>query len=961
MNFDIGSIWRKWDPHVHTPGSILADNFVGGWEPYLAAIEGQNEVQALGITDYMSIANYRQMRKFRADGRIPNIRMMLPNIEFRITPKTRDGRAINIHLLVSPDDPNHEDEIENALGRLSIEFNGRTYSCQHVQLIALGKVIQPEISGDTAALREGVNQFKIEFDAFRTWLKDEGWLRRNSLVAIAAGSNDGASGIQHDDGFRAFREELYRFSDMIFSGNPADRDYWLGKSHGGQTVSVYGSPKPCIHGSDAHELAKLFKPDHNRFCWIKADLTFEGLRQVVYEPEDRVWIGEEPPTLHDKSRTLAAVKLSDVDWFETATYSLNPGLVAIIGQKGMGKSAINDLVAYAAGSWQDADKDSFIDRARPHIKGMSIGLVWGDGRETAVNVTAKGAASEKREVRYLSQKFVERLCADHAANGELTREIEAVIFAYLNPTETLNASNFHDLREKRTSGVIAEQRRLQEDLRRLHREISDLYNRRLSIPERRAKEAALLKEREGVVSQIPPATSDEEAKVAAELQTERDALAKLIDLVGTQRETLLRLDQLAEKFAAFQGEMDRFWNGIAPELRTLAIPEEHWNAFRPSFQGDVAAPIDHRKAEISASITQLEGDVTSPAHGTLHFHQTRVRQLSALTTADEAKRSRIVDLQNRIAAIDTELRRARNEIDTIEGPESEQLSSLRMQRRSTYYAYFDTLDKERKILAELYEPLQQHLSLGEQQERHLDFAIRQNVDLDGWIEKGARLFNQRKRLPYPTQDDMAAAATEHLLPAWKSGSHSELEEGLNKFLQPYGEAGTTVGDYLKPSQTVADFFDWLYSTDHISLTYGLSYNSTPLENLSPGTKGIVLLILYLAMDKKDTRPLLIDQPEENLDNESIYSLLASYFRKAKLRRQILLITHNPNLVVNTDAEQVIVAHCVKENGGLPSFSYSAGALEDCENIQSTQHQVCRILEGGAAAFQKRERRYSLDG
>jgi AAA domain, putative AbiEii toxin, Type IV TA system len=361
-----------------------------------------------------------------------------------------------------------------------------------------------------------------------------------------------------------------------------------------------------------------------------------------------------------------------------------------------------------------------------------------------------------------------------------------------------------------------------------------------------------------------------------------------------------------------------------------------------------------------ASITQLEGNVANPVHGTLNFHQVRVQQLSELTTADEAKRTRIVELQNRIATIDTDVRRVRMEIETIEGLESEKLSSLRLQRRSTYYAYFDTLDKERKILAELYEPLQQHLSLGEQQERPLDFAIRQNVDLFGWIEKGARLFNQRKRLPYATPDDMAAAAAEHLLPAWRSGHHSELEKGLGEFLKPYGEAGTTVGDYLKPSQTVADFFDWLYSTDHISLTYGLSYNGTPLENLSPGTKGIVLLILYLAMDKKDTRPLLIDQPEENLDNESIYSLLASYFRRAKLRRQILLITHNPNLVVNTDAEQVIVARCIKENGGLPSFSYSAGALEDCQDHQSTKHQVCRILEGGAAAFQKRERRYSLD-
>ena len=960
MTFEIGSIWRRWDPHVHTPGSILADNFVGGWEPYLAALEGQDDVHALGITDYMSIANYRRMRKFKADGRVSNITLMFPNIEFRITPKTRDGRAINIHLLVSPDDSNHEDEIDNALGRLSIEFNSRTYSCQHAQLIALGKAVKPEISSDMAALREGANQFKIEFDAFRAWLKSEGWLHRNSVVVIAGGSNDGASGIRHDDGYRAFREELYRFSDMIFTGNPTDRDYWLGKTHGNQAVDVYGSAKPCIHGSDAHSLEKLFKPDQNRFCWIKADITFEGLRQVIFEPEDRVWIGEVPPTLHDKSRTLAAVKLSGADWFGTATYFLNPGLVAIIGQKGMGKSAINDLIAYAAGSWQDADKDSFIGRARPHIKGMSVGLLWGDGREATINLSPKGSASEKKEVRYLSQKFVERLCADHAASGELTREIEAVIFSYLSPTETLNASNFHDLREKRTAGIVAEQRRLQEELRSLHRQISDLYSRRLSIPERRAKESSLLKEREGVVSQIPPTASDQEAKIAAELQIERDALAKLIDSVATEREKLLRLDQLAEKVTAFQANMDRFWNGIAAELKALGIPEEAWSAFRPNFPSDTAVPIGRRKADLLAAIGQMEGDPTNPAPGTLHAHQARVHELSALTTADEAKRTRIVELQNRIAALDTDLRRVRSEIETIEGPESAQLDSLRAQRRSTYYSYSDTLEKERAILAKLYEPLQQHLSLGEQQERHLDFAIRLRVDLDGWIEKGARLFNQRKRLPYPTSDDMTAAANEHLVGAWTSGNHSELAEGLNKFLKPYGEAGATVGDYLKPSHTVVDFFDWLYSTDHISLTYGLSYNGTPLENLSPGTKGIVLLILYLAMDKKDTRPLLIDQPEENLDNESIYSLLASYFRRAKLRRQILLITHNPNLVVNTDAEQVIVAQCVKENGGLPSFSYSAGALEDCKDVQSTRQQVCRILEGGAAAFQKRERRYSLD-
>jgi hypothetical protein len=107
---------------------------------------------------------------------------------------------------------------------------------------------------------------------------------------------------------------------------------------------------------------------------------------------------------------------------------------------------------------------------------------------------------------------------------------------------------------------------------------------------------------------------------------------------------------------------------------------------------------------------------------------------------------------------------------------------------------------------------------------------------------------------------------------------------------------------------------------------------------------------------------LIDQPDENLDNESIYKLLTAYFKTAKTRRQIILITHNPNLVVNADSEQVIVAHCDRRPDGLPHITYQSGSLEN--NIPpdaGIKQQVCRILEGGVDAFRRRERRYALAG
>jgi len=148
---------------------------------------------------------------------------------------------------------------------------------------------------------------------------------------------------------------------------------------------------------------------------------------------------------------------------------------------------------------------------------------------------------------------------------------------------------------------------------------------------------------------------------------------------------------------------------------------------------------------------------------------------------------------------------------------------------------------------------------------------------------------------------------------------------------------------------------WLFSTDHVSLAYGIRYDGQEISTLSPGMRGIVLLMLYLAVDQWDLRPLIVDQPEENLDPQSVYDELVRYFRDAKIRRQVILVTHNPNLVVNADADQVIVASARRQGAGLPQIHYSSGGLEDSQ----TRTDVCRILEGGERAFREREQRYAF--
>lgn len=112
--------------------------------------------------------------------------------------------------------------------------------------------------------------------------------------------------------------------------------------------------------------------------------------------------------------------------------------------------------------------------------------------------------------------------------------------------------------------------------------------------------------------------------------------------------------------------------------------------------------------------------------------------------------------------------------------------------------------------------------------------------------------------------------------------------------------------------------------------------------------------IFLKLDESN-KPLLIDQPEDNLDNKSVYKDLVNDLKEIKKKRQIIIATHNPNLVINTDSEQVIVAKFEEDANNSPKISYISGALEDI-NIKN---MVCDILEGGDIAFMKREKRYSL--
>jgi predicted ATPase len=158
------------------------------------------------------------------------------------------------------------------------------------------------------------------------------------------------------------------------------------------------------------------------------------------------------------------------------------------------------------------------------------------------------------------------------------------------------------------------------------------------------------------------------------------------------------------------------------------------------------------------------------------------------------------------------------------------------------------------------------------------------------------------------------------------------------------------------------------STNYYRYKLDIENNGDKFSEMSEGKKAFVILKLLLDFSD-DTCPILIDQPEDELDNRSIYNELSKYLREKKSKRQVIVVTHNPNIVVGADAEEVIVAnqHGVgTENKNEVKFDYKTGSLEntytnpDTENTldkMGIKEHVCDILEGGKEAFEKRENKF----
>jgi len=679
-------------------------------------------------------------------------------------------------------------------------------------------------------------------------------------------------------------------------------------------------------------------------------------------------------------RVIKEITVKGAPWFTNGTIPLSPGLVTIIGARGSGKTALADLIAAGAGAAsEDSTDKTFLQRAHRYITGSSVDLTWANGSSVTATLPPLADPDRAPSVQYLSQQFVERLCSAEGMTDELLGEIERVIFEAHEYEDRLGTSSFRELLDIRAGHGRNLRAHAHEEIESLSEQIENERSAKAQLPALIADQdrlkTVLVEDKKARSALVVIGGEGRSTRLEA-VNTELAERQRVVDAVRRREQALVELE------AALADVTKRRLPSLVADLeRTHAdagLTVTDWLAFELIFVGDPANVIAGNLATVRHQIAQLSGQPiarpTTPAAEwqpfiakgadlatvpltSLKAESVRLGQLIGL---DDAKQKQLTALNVKISKNEAALIAATTAATNALGAQA-RINALAENRKASYASLFDGFSSEQAELTKMYTPLSAMLATQMGTLGKLSFSVRRVVDVDAWAARGEDLMDLRTGTTFRGRGELIRVVTAMLLEAWESGASSDVAEAMAQFRTNHDQHIIEQAKLAQPTPAAYrtwanDVSAWLNSTDHISVSYGVQYDGVDIEQLSPGTRGIVLLLLYLAVDQSDDRPLIIDQPEENLDPKSIFVELVGRFVETRRRRQIIIVTHNANLVVNTDADQVIVASAgAHVPGGLPNLSYTTGGLEN----PAVRHEVCEILEGGRSAFEERARRLRI--
>lgn len=955
-----GAEWNKWDLHVHTPASALRNEYGDDWDKYIidlftSAID--NEIKCIGITDYFFIDGYKKIKKeYLSDPKkmtellgVENYEkakkiLILPNIEFRIDKlvigKEQDlkwNRKVNYHLLLceSLDPDIIEKEIINSLkfdyyAEPGSQKDRRNFTKENITDFGLNlSKAQAEFS-DKPPLFVGLINSCFNLEDLNEILSTNGRFRGKYILGLPADEDLGA--VSWASQGHATRKHLIMQSHVIFSSNKGTISFCRGEKHKTKQdfINEFGSLKPCIWGSDSHSSEKLFKPDGNRHTWIKADLTFNGLKQIIYEPTSRVKIQESNPQAKATYQTIKRVRfICNDDRFPSDWICFSKDLNTIIGGKSSGKSLLLYFIASAINCIEVKEKVSLAETDGYNIDNLDFEVEWDDG-----TISLLSEPESTKPITYIPQLYINKL-----AEEEGKKQLKDLVENVLNQNKRFKAFS-----ENKKSEIKEKNKHIKERVEK-HQLYSDNFK-------------SYKAERDKIGIKI---------SIEKEIYKLEKEYEKLRDKSGFNEKETARFNNLSLLIKNSENRIKKLseYNDITSEF--VSSLDEKLSFYLKSLKEDLSSSYN----------TSGKGAFSNRYYSIINDGISSIRD--NIEKVNSLKKDRLPDLLNRIKAkketAEIEIKPFLQRIKEKESLdihvrnikiEREKLRNINSIQKLIDEVVRDAKDNlanlqaDYKMLIACYSEFVSELSLAEYSiSGDMKITPRVNFDLDGF-DKFISKFDMRGNL----QSLLGDSYNEKNIFSFDLETHSESIDSI------YLKSKSDGAPRLKKGITKKDVLYALYD-DYFFIDYEIKYNNDEILKMSPGKRGLVLLNLLLHLSNS-THPILIDQPEDNLDNRTIYEQLNNFIKERKVDRQICLVTHNANLVVAADAECVIIAN---QSGQIKNgdnekfqFEYIFNCLENSflnikgvpllKSMGIRQH-VCEILEGGQDAFKEREVKYGL--
>lgn len=914
-SFTRGSEWRKWDLHIHTPLSIEQEyggNTPENWERFISDLERlPPEIKVIGVNDYIFIDGYKKVLDEKRNGRLSNIELILPVIELRIdkfanVSESDPFKRVNFHIIFS-NELTPEIIQEQFLNSLSCEYvlnsdlhdqsiwNG---TITITSITDLGQKIIDSSNGkiNGSPLKVGFNSLNIPYTKLLEKLKNS-YLENKFLTAVGKTEWD----TMRWNGSPADKKNVINKADLVFSASPSvELAVRARESLKAQSVNY-----KLLHCSDAHTFINNLQNTKEKelghcFTWIKADPTFEGLKQIIYEPEERVRIQQNNPKLDYDKPYFSSIIFKDDEkifkddelYFDKSTQEipLNPNLVAIIGGRGEGKSM---LMKYISTSFAIET----IETNEDFFKSGNIEVIH-----------SKTIKNEKESLSFpIANNEKYPLDFIYISQGELKNIIEKRQLAE-------GISKMANIKE-----IVFDQN--------LNKEISDrlteLHNIKGFLNDSQNNLEELKKQEKNQRQFIENITTKENRE-------KLEQYTKILESINIKTDKKKQLLNLEDVFHKKEIELNE----------NICSINKRYNLSIPIVQKELSFKLQSEK--IQELLKSIEEYLVS-----LNQEKEKIRsEFNQFYTGDLTTLLKDVDkYQNELSLIS-------DKIETVK--------EATAREKNLFEIIFKDIENQLSLVSKIKaEYKKQEKSILEDWERFKN--IEQREDLNSQQKKIMQTLLQDLDIEAVTEFNKEAFYNEiyHCINGseWRVKNNKKAQENYFKvvnldtyfqfvkenYFEVYYESGI-YGNTLK---------DILFKEEkrrkYIKVYPILKYKGKNLNKISIGQKGTVYLKMKLATEAF-SKPIIFDQPEDDLDNQFIIRELVDLFKELKKYRQVIIITHNANLVINADAEQVIVAKNDNEK-----LKYTSGSLENIE----INKQICEILEGGEIAFKNRERKYGF--